>query len=108
MSKNQSTTRTEFKVGDRVRYYGAFNELVDVAEATVVEVCENGVLRVETDEEVLHVHPKQCRKLKPKKPPPLSVEQTVVRDHTSASFHGLIAAGLFGKRVRITMEAIDE
>lgn len=60
----KSNTRIEYRVGDRVRYYGAFNEFVDVAKATVVEVCENGILGVETDDEFLYVHPKQCRRLK--------------------------------------------
>lgn len=108
----KSNTQTKFKVGDRVRYYGAFNEYVDVAKATVVEVCENGILGVKTDEEFLYVHPNQCRRLKPKKKPlrveGASVEQAVLSDHTHASFHGLIAAGLLGKKVRITMVVIDE
>ena len=70
---------TLFKVGDRVRVYGTYNEVLEIVPGTVQEVFTDGRLFVESDYGIehpgmrtvgwrCHVHEKQCRKLKPKAP----------------------------------------
>jgi hypothetical protein len=61
----------EFKVGDRVRYYGVYNDDVEVSAATVLEVREDGMVYVQLDKPaepiegvaVQWAHPKQVRRL---------------------------------------------
>lgn len=66
-----------FKVGDRVRVYGAYNELLEVSPAIIEAVLPNSLLYVNMENAFLdnertaqgggYVHPIQCRKLVKKK-----------------------------------------
>lgn len=63
-----------FKLGDRVRYYGAYNNEIEVGKATILDISSDGLLRISTDGPshdaptgwIGFVHPRQCRKLKKK------------------------------------------
>lgn len=57
--------KREFKVGDRVRVYGArYNGTVEPFVATIEHIYQNGSIKVSSDNIMYcEIHPKQCRHL---------------------------------------------
>jgi hypothetical protein len=72
--KNQS-----IQVGDRARVYGAISGVAQPVDGQVKQVCASGMLRVQSEPfggEVL-AHPKQCRRLKKRKPRAIGIAVSV-------------------------------
>ena len=62
---------SKFKIGDRIKFYSSKEMISDVGYGTIAELFNDGLVGIDRDDENAKnvFHPKQLRKLKPKRKP---------------------------------------